>query len=91
MDKVLSARVDETVLDELDRVTKRRGITKKQFLEEAILGHAGSTDAAAVPDVWTETCGTWRRREAGSTTIRRVRQAFNASMTRHHRGRDRSR
>ena len=57
MDKVLSARVDETVLDELNRATKQRGITKKQFLEEAIRGHAGQGESPLAPDIWTETCG----------------------------------
>ena len=91
MDKVLSARLDETVVDELSRVTKRRGITKKQFLEEAIRAHAGRSEAGAASDVWAETCGMWKRREAPRTTIRRARNALNATITRHHRQGSRSR
>ncbi len=85
MDKVLSARVDETVLEELNRVIKQRGITKKQFLEEAIRGHAARTGAAAAPDVWAETCGIWQRPESVPTTIRRARAALESSMRRHQR------
>lgn len=85
MDKVLSARLDETVVDELNRATKRRGITKKQFLEEAIRAHVGQRKGKTAKDVWGETCGTWRRREPAPATIRRARTAFNATMTRHHR------
>jgi hypothetical protein len=85
MDKVLSARLDETVVDELTRVTKRRGITKKRFLEEAIRKHAARSAGEDAEDVWTETCGAWSRREPVRTTIRRARRATNAAMTRHHR------
>ena len=91
MDKILSARLDETVVDELSRVTKQRGITKKQFLEEAIRAHAGHTEGGSTADVWTETCGAWQRRESPRTTIRLARTAFNATMTRHHRQGSRSR
>jgi len=36
MDKVLSARLDEKVITELDFAVKKLRMTKKQFLEEAI-------------------------------------------------------
>jgi hypothetical protein len=85
MDKVVSARLDETVVDELNRATKRRGVTKKEFLEGAIRVYAAQDEGEAGMDVWAETCGTWRRREAPQATIRRARAAFNATMTRHHR------
>jgi hypothetical protein len=85
MDKILSARVDETVIDELNRAAKRRGVTKKQFLEEAIRLHAGAGESGSAADVWSETCGAWRRRESAPTIIRRTRAAFNASMARHQR------
>ena len=85
MDKVVSARLDETVVDELNRVTKQRGITKKRFLEEAIRIHAAQGEGGPAADVWAETCGAWRRRESPLTTIRRARAAFKAAMVRHHR------
>lgn len=91
MDRVLSARVDETVLEELNRATKQRGITKKQFLEEAIRDHAARTGAASGPDVWTETCGLWQCPESVPTTIRRARTALESSMRRHQWARPRRR
>lgn len=36
MDKVLSTRLDEKVIAELTRCSQKLGMTKKQFLEEAI-------------------------------------------------------
>lgn len=90
MDKILSARLDEAVVDELERACKKLGTTKKQFLEEAIRQRAASL-AVEAPDVWAETCGAWVRREAPETTIRQARRAFEQSMTRHRQARGSSR
>jgi len=37
VDKIFSARLDEMAIDELNRCTRRLGLSKKQFLEEAIV------------------------------------------------------
>jgi hypothetical protein len=87
MDKVFSTRLDEATLDELNRVTRRLGITKRRFLEEAIRLHAQQSGAAGDADVWAETLGAWRRRESARTTVRRIRQRFRQSFQRHHRRR----
>ena len=43
MDRVLSARLDEKVIEELDFATRKLHMTKKQFLEEAIRMRAKET------------------------------------------------
>lgn len=91
MDKVFSTRLDETVVNELSRVSKRLGITKKQFLEEAIRQQVSRMAEGEILDVWAETCGVWKRRESPRTTIRKARRAFEASAARHHRRQKRSR
>lgn len=88
MQKVFSARIDEAVLNELERVTRQRGISKRQFLEEAVLKHAAEISDQADGDIWSDTLGAWRRREQPGTTIRRARQAFRRSFSRHHRTHD---
>ena len=85
MDKVFSTRLDATVVDELDRMSRRLGVSKKQLIEEAIrlrVNRAGARTA----DVWEETCGAWRRRETPATTQRRARRAFESAMQRHQPG-----
>jgi predicted transcriptional regulator len=82
--KALSIHLDETVVEELNRVSKHLGITKKQFLEEAIRQQASRAVEGERRDVWAETCGAWRRRESPRTTIRRARRTFEASVARHH-------
>lgn len=91
MDRVFSTRLDETIVDELNRETKRLGISKKKFLEDAIhqkIARAGDGDQA---DLWEETCGAWRRRGSPEATIGRARRAFEASVRRHQLPKTRSR
>ena len=85
MEKVFSTRLDEATLDELNRVTRRLGVTKRRFLEEAIRLHARQSSAEGDADVWAETLGAWRRREGAPATIRRARRAFRQSFQRHDR------
>jgi hypothetical protein len=85
MQKVFSARLDESVLDEMERVTRKLKITKRRFLEEAIHRHAVELTGKEGSDVWTETLGAWKRREKPATTIRRARAAFESGFSRHHR------
>ena len=85
MTKALSIRLDEAAVDALDRAAKRLGISKRQFLEEAIHQQASRMTADGNRDVWAETCGGWERRESPRVTIRKARQAFEASTLRHHR------
>ncbi len=85
MDKILSARLDEAVVNELHRVTRRLGMTKKRFLEEAIQSKVRQVADNATPDVWEETRGAWRRHEEIQTTIRAGRRKFNAAFKRRHR------
>ncbi len=91
MDKVFSIRLDEIVVGELNRVSKRLGITKKRFLEEAIRRQVSFVAKNKSVDIWEETCGAWKRQESPSITIRKARQAFEASVLRHHRHQKRPR
>lgn len=84
MDKIFSTRLDEATLDELNRVTRRMGMTKRRFLQEAIRLRARQADAAGNADVWAETLGAWHRQEAAPTTVRRARRQFQRSFQRHH-------
>ncbi len=84
MDKVFSTRLDEAVIDELNRLSRNLGIPKKRLLEEAILKRAKEEQQLPENDVWSETCGAWKRRESPQTTVRKTREAFESSMRRHH-------
>ena len=86
MDKVFSARLDETAIDELSRSARQLGLSKKQFLEEAIHLRARQAGAAAGADVWAETAGAWKRGEPVAATVRKARNEFRGAFLRRHRG-----
>ena len=88
MQKVFSARLDESILDEMERVTRRLKMTKRRFLEQAIHRQASELAGQVESDVWAETLGAWARREKPATTIRRAREAFRGAFERRHQARD---
>ena len=80
---MLSVRVDETAIDELDRAARRLGVSKKQLVEEAIRLRLREGKHDDATDVWAETCGAWKRRESATRTVRKARRAVTAAMERH--------
>jgi hypothetical protein len=85
MQKILSARLEEAAIHEMEKVTRRLGITKRQFLEEAIHRHAQALSAKTDRDTWSETFGAWKRKESTVKTISTGRRAFRKSLERHRR------
>lgn len=83
MQKVFSARIDEEVLDQLDRITRSLRMTKRKFLEEAIRRLAKDLREDGDRDIWAETSGAWKRRETPEQTIRTSRQTMRKSFDRH--------
>jgi len=85
MQKIFSTRLDEATLDEMERATRKLGMSKRQFLEEAIQLRVERLSRDHQGDVWSDTLGAWQRTEAGAATIRRARRALQHAFTRHHR------
>jgi hypothetical protein len=82
MDRVFSTRLSEKVLGDLERITRRLGLTKKEFLEEAIRQHAAQLETDAQGDVWSETLGAWTREESPEESVAKSRQEFERSFAR---------
>ena len=85
MDRIMSARLDEAALFEMDRVTRTLKMSKKRFLEEAIYHHAQTLTQSSRGDDWTVGFGAWKRNEAAALTVKRVRAAFDQSLERYRR------
>ena len=84
MDKVISARLDEEAIAQMELVTRRLRITKKQFLEDAIRDHARHLAENDQFDVWSHSFGAWRRgRERPATTVAKAREKCRKSFERH--------
>ncbi len=76
MSKVLSTRLDEDVIAELDRATRRLGITKKRFLEEAIRMRAEADPKAELLEALASSFGAWDRPDqTPEETIREIKDA----------------
>ena len=87
MDKVFSTRLDEAAIDEMERITRRLGMTKKKFMEDAIQLQAQRLGEGSGPYIWAETAGAWTRREAPEATVRIVKKAFRRTFARRQRPR----
>lgn len=80
MDKVLSARVDESVLRRLGALSRRLGVTKKAVIERAIEMYAEQVEQGLDP--LDATLGAWQRDEKPAETVDRAREAFRRPMQR---------
>lgn len=83
MDKILSARVDESILQRIGVLAKQMGTTKKRVIEEAICLYAEKVRSGEA-DAFDATLGAWSRRESPTQTVAKARKAFRQSMGRHH-------
>ncbi len=83
MDKILSARVDESVAHRIASLAQRMRTSKKKVIENAIEAYAAAVDKELARDVFKETCGAWRRKESPAHTVETVRKAFRHAMRKH--------
>ncbi|MBP9114157.1 MAG: hypothetical protein KBF88_15200 [Polyangiaceae bacterium] len=86
MDKIFSARIDDSVLRELDVATARLGMTKKAFLEHAIRLAAGSLEQSPNDEIWETAFGAWEREESAAATVAHAKSQFRRASSRLHRG-----
>ena len=82
MDRILSARIDESAAALLDALSRKLGKSKKSILEEALRGYADRADNGQPLDVLEETWGAWKRRETAGTTVSKARKEFRTSLGR---------
>jgi hypothetical protein len=85
MDKVLSARVDESVVSKIAVLARELHTTKKNVIEGAISLFAEKVEQEHNVDVFDLTFGAWDRRESPQETVSHTKRAFSRSMTRHQR------
>lgn len=94
MDRIISARIDESAAALLEVLARTLGKSKKRVPEEALRSYAEGADKAAGLDLLDETWGAWERRESVPLTVRKVRSAccawalfsVGAHVLRHARG-----
>jgi len=69
MDKIMSTRMDEAVIQRIGMLAKWLGMSKKAVLENAVRHYVEKIEAEQGLDILSHTFGSWQRRiplEAGS-------------------------
>lgn len=85
MDKIFSARVDESIIRQIGYVAQKLHTTKKAVIEAAILAYAEKTEIGGKVDILEETFGAWKRRGSPEETVKKARKIFHDAMKRHQR------
>ena len=83
MDKILSARVDESALKRIGSLAKQLKTTKKRIIEQAVTLYAEKVEKDTQEDILDLTFGAWQRKEPAEETVHQSRKAFQDAMLRH--------
>lgn len=83
MDKILSARVDESVVQQIGNLAKQLNTSKKQIIEGAITLYAEKIEKETKKDILDQTFAAWQRNESARETVQKVRKSFRDSMERY--------
>ena len=85
MDKIMSTRMDEAVIQRIGMLAKKLGTSKKAVLENAIRHYAEKMEAEFNMDILEHTCGSWHRDESAADTVRSIKEAMRESQERYKR------
>lgn len=83
MDRVFSARVDESIVHRIAALARRLHTSRKRVIEEAVRLYEGSLRGRENVDILKETFGAWKRKESPEAVVSQARKAFLDSMARH--------
>ena len=79
MDKVMSTRLNESIISLLDALSKMYHLPKKRILEEAIEDYARKKDIENNLDIFAMSSGAWKRDMKPDESIYRFRHLDMAS------------
>ena len=83
VDKILSTRIDGSVIQKLNMMNDVLSTTKKAVVEKAILALMKQVELEKNLDVLDITFGAWQRKESVDETVQHGRKCFQKSMARH--------
>lgn len=84
MDKILSARVDESVIMDLTRLAQKLCASKKKVLETAIRRYVKEVEAKGDEDLLQTSFGAWKRNESAQQICDHARKTMNDNLKRNH-------
>ena len=83
MDKILSARVDEMILNKISFLAQKLHVSKKKVIEGAVQLYAQSMESKQDIGVFEQTSGAWKRKETMDQTVSKAKSSFRKSMGRY--------
>jgi hypothetical protein len=84
MQKTLTARIDESVIDMVDQIALKKKMSKPEIIEKAITHFWELVLFDKNQNPFEASFGSWKRKESVEETVQKSREAFNNSMQRHH-------
>ncbi len=85
MDKIMSTRMDEAVIQRIGMLARKLGTSKKAILENAVHHYADKIEAEQDVDIMTHTFGSWKRDESTVETVNAIKGAMRKSQERYKR------
>ena len=85
MDKIMSTRMDEVVIQRIALLAKKLGTSKKAIIENAVRNYAEHVEAEQGVDVLAQTFGSWQRDESAAETVASNKNAMRKSQERYKR------
>jgi hypothetical protein len=82
VDKIISARLDESIVSHIGFLALRLRKSKKKVIEEAIQIYSQHIKIEEESDVFDQTFGAWQSAKSDLRTIEAIRAAFKKSMKR---------
>ncbi|VGO19817.1 ribbon-helix-helix protein, CopG family [Pontiella sulfatireligans] len=82
MDKVFSARIDESVAARINSLARQLHSTKKQVVERAVELYAAKVEHEEESGFLDQSFGAWKRDESSQESVEAARTAFRASFER---------
>ncbi len=83
MDKILSARVDEEIIQKISLIASEMKTTKKSVIENAIQEYADKMEKEGRIDILDMTLGAWCRDDTADETVKSIKSKFKKSMVRY--------
>ena len=84
MDKVISTRLNESIVYQIDALANQLNTSKKNIIEQAVSELADRVNLQRGIDVFNETCGAWKRDESPNSIRKEIKKQFQDSIERHH-------
>jgi predicted DNA-binding protein len=82
MDNVFSTRMDKKIISKIDYLTKKLSITKKEFIQKAILFFIKENNFEKDTDILENSFGIWSENK---NDYKKIRNKMNKSLERHKR------